>query len=168
MTRWARPDNFGHRVRTPLLRKHWVYRAYDANGDLLYAGCTYDPDARMAAHRSQSDWHHLMVKLTMGGPYNYETARALEYQALASERPLYGFGPDRRTIIAARRRIYDRKFAVTPGPFLDRCCVADAHAEALIPYPGNRAPFRITDLTVRAALRTDAQDAISYAKGATA
>jgi predicted GIY-YIG superfamily endonuclease len=35
---------------------HAVYRSYDSNGLLLYAGITCDPDSRLRAHRSSAKW----------------------------------------------------------------------------------------------------------------
>lgn len=36
---------------TPLLtRPHYLYRCYDANGRLLYIGCTIDPFKRWREH----------------------------------------------------------------------------------------------------------------------
>jgi hypothetical protein len=67
--RFARPSNFGHPIRNPLLRRHYVYRAYATNGDLLYVGCTLDPEKRMATHRGTGDWYPHMARLELRGPF---------------------------------------------------------------------------------------------------
>jgi hypothetical protein len=35
---------------------HYVYRCYDAAGDLLYIGCTNSPVYRIKGHRTSSPW----------------------------------------------------------------------------------------------------------------
>lgn len=90
MNRFARPDNFGHKVRNPLLREHFVYRVYDKAGRLIYIGCSRRPEKRLKEHKFDSPrWHSQMASVRLSGPYNYETARQLEYDAINSENSVY-------------------------------------------------------------------------------
>lgn len=79
------------------MRQHFVYRVYDRAGRLLYVGCTKRPRARWAEHRSNSDWARRAVRCRLVGPLPYDVARELERQALATEQPLYGWTPARRS-----------------------------------------------------------------------
>lgn len=79
--------------RDPSLRKHFVYRAYDKDGVLLYVGCSMNLSQRWKDHRANKVWAHLAVSFRLSGPYNYETGRRLEKEALATEQPLYAYTP---------------------------------------------------------------------------
>lgn len=96
--RYAVPANFATRTRTPLLREHFVYRAFDLNGVLLYIGCSVRPALRLKEHRASSRWGHRAVRITLAGPYNYETARLVEYNAIESERSIYNYSSERRAL----------------------------------------------------------------------
>ena len=115
MNRYAKPSNFGHPIRTPLLRKHYVYRAFAADGRLLYVGCTQDPKQRLADHKMQSKWHAQMRRLKIAGPYNYETARQLEYDAIEGERPQFNYTREHRALAGVRSRMIDREIAHRGG-----------------------------------------------------
>lgn len=161
--KYARPANFGHLIRNPLLREHFVYRAFNADGALLYVGCTYRLDSRLAAHRATSkEWSDHAVKVKVSGPYNYETARDLERQAIHTERPLHNYTPERRKWAKAQARVIDRhmEFLMARGEDWDsaiRTALDVAHR--VIGYPGNRGPCLITDLTIPSVLRAEAADA---------
>lgn len=104
-TEYARPENFGHPIRNPLIRKHFVYRCFASDGELIYVGCTQDVKARLAAHANEARWWDLADgRITLAGPYNYETARRIEYDAIESERPRANLTSERRML----RRIRDR------------------------------------------------------------
>lgn len=117
MNRYARPENFGHPIRNPLLRQHFVYRAFAADGYLLYVGCTYVPDARLVAHRNESRWFSQAVAFKVAGPFNYETARQIEYDAIEGERPQFNHTREKRTLDAIRSRMVSRQIgaAVATG-----------------------------------------------------
>lgn len=78
------------------MRKHYLYRCYDAQGRLLYIGCTQDPGARSQVHGSS--WHnpvsaYLNLRMTRWEteekPYRGKTvARAAEKAAIEAEAPL--------------------------------------------------------------------------------
>lgn len=79
--------------RNPEKRQHFVYRAYDKNGFLLYVGCSLNPEQRWKDHKANRSWAHLAVSFRLAGPYNYDTARRLEKEALAAGQPLYAYTP---------------------------------------------------------------------------
>jgi predicted GIY-YIG superfamily endonuclease/DNA-binding XRE family transcriptional regulator len=66
-------------------REHWVYRCYDADGQLLYIGCTSDVSHRFRAHRSAKS----------------ETSRTLMRRMARYSAEVY---PDRASGMAAERR----------------------------------------------------------------
>lgn len=165
--RYARPENFAHPVRTPLLRKHFVYRAFDANGDLLYVGCSMDVEARLKAHRMGS-WHHLMTSLRVEGPYNYETARQIEWEAIESrtQRPQFNYTSDHRLIEKCRGRMIDREMAhrIALGqPHGMAASEAVDEIEFLFPFTKN---VRLDDDSVATARRVEAAHADSLERAA--
>lgn len=74
--------------------KHYVYRCYDAEGVLLYIGCSRDVEGRMAVHLS--NWFnpasvHLRFHMDRYDSVEYpdkETARRAERESIAAEAPL--------------------------------------------------------------------------------
>lgn len=80
--------------RDPSVRNHYVYRYFDADGVLLYVGCSLRPLRRWKEH--QSDHREMAARVAycrMQGPYSYDTARDLEADALATENPVYANTP---------------------------------------------------------------------------
>lgn len=156
MNRYAQSANFACKIKTPLLRRHFVYRAFDADGVLLYVGCTYDPDKRMAAHRHGSDWHADMVRLAVAGPYNYETARQLEYDAIESERSLYNHSRERRELSRLHSTLVNAhatRLASNGMPYMEAIGPAVDIADQLLPEGLHRRPVRIDDTTLPRARR---------------
>lgn len=76
---------------------HYVYRCYDAEGVLLYIGCTWSVANRIKAHqRAQGNakaslWLSLcMESHTVEGPYDGRSAgRVAEAQAIRTEQPVF-------------------------------------------------------------------------------
>ncbi len=66
-------------------RIHFVYRAFDEYGHLLYIGCTMNPQQRWKAHQGQSAWAKYATRFTMQGPFYRSDAMALENLAINSE-----------------------------------------------------------------------------------
>lgn len=74
---------------------HFVYRAFDSYGHLLYVGCTKNTEARLATHRSQAPWFRFAETLAVAGPYEGRDAgRAVEMQAILSEGPYFNSSPE--------------------------------------------------------------------------
>lgn len=68
---------------------HYVYRHYDEDDRLVYVGCTINPIARTAAHRTNSWWFDQVARtrLTVFPDRNY--ALAVESRAIAEEHPRF-------------------------------------------------------------------------------
>lgn len=151
MNRYAKPSNFGHPVRTPLLREHFVYRTFNAAGELLYIGCSRDWQKRLEGHKdSRAEWYPLMVRVKVEGPYNYETARQVERDAIESERSLFNYNRERRALDKLKKRlveIHARHLTNRGVPFVDALTEAVQVADELMPVR-NRSAVRLTDMTV--------------------
>lgn len=97
------------RLMDPDLREHFVYRAFDAAGRLLYVGCTMNLDRRHQEHKYGSQWYAAMTSVKLSGPYNYTTARRLEKEAINTEGPLQnGQEPGNMAARRARSKTFAR------------------------------------------------------------
>ena len=67
---------------------HVVYRLLDTNGDLLYIGCTVDPERRLAEHR-RKPWGDEIAAWQFDEFVDAESAFLAERDAIASESPRY-------------------------------------------------------------------------------
>lgn len=130
-----------HDYMDPGLREHFVYRAFDADGALLYVGCSLNPEARHREHRGQSRWYPLAATFKMQGPYNYDTARQIERDAIRTESPRFnGNEPHKVRVQALRRRVSNRWFDYhyASGANLHEAVHAsEAHATRLMPGTDN-------------------------------
>jgi predicted GIY-YIG superfamily endonuclease len=73
-----------------LSEPHVVYRAYDADWNLLYVGCTYDLPNRLAHHRrNQSPWWEHYARITTEKHTCHARAAAAEARAIRLEQPLF-------------------------------------------------------------------------------
>lgn len=94
-------------------RPHYVYRAFDGYGILLYVGCTLNPDGRLATHRSGSPWYRFAESIGVTGSYERREALHLERTAIDTEAPHFNssFADMKRTqanIVAARKNLIGR------------------------------------------------------------
>jgi predicted GIY-YIG superfamily endonuclease len=72
-----------------------VYRFFDADGGLIYVGCTTNLPARLATHQNkQRPWWTTVVRIDVEHFDSLSAARAAERAAISAEHPPYG-GPDR-------------------------------------------------------------------------
>ena len=78
---------------------HFLYRCYDADGLLLYIGCTNNVERRVAAHR-RGDGHSLasrwlsvfMTRHEVEGPFpGRDAGREAEREAIRTEQPLFNY-----------------------------------------------------------------------------
>lgn len=99
MCRWTE-CSMSRSYDNPHCREHFVYRAYDAAGRLLYVGCTRRPIARWKQHRKMGGWADDAVRFHVAGPYNYDTGRYLERHGIRTENPRH----NRDTAEEARAR----------------------------------------------------------------
>lgn len=70
--------------------EHYVYRCFDADGELLYIGCTQYPDRRLTQeHPKRSPWWARCDTYTFEGPYGYFEGFDVERAAIIAELPLF-------------------------------------------------------------------------------
>jgi predicted GIY-YIG superfamily endonuclease len=74
-------------------RTHYVYRAHDAAGRLLYIGCTVNLPGRMNQHRRAAEWWQFVTDLTVETFPCRTAARAAEEQAIATEGAYFNHFP---------------------------------------------------------------------------
>lgn len=156
MNRYAKPSNFASRLRTPLLREHFVYRAFDHSGRLIYIGCTNNPANRLREHRSQSQWYRHVARVTLAGPFNYETARQVEYDAIESERSLHNYSTERRELHRLRDRLIDFciQRSIDEGlPFAEALAAGVQLGDSLLPDGDAGSALEVDDTTVPRARR---------------
>lgn len=76
---------------------HYVYWCYDANGQVLYIGCTYNPPQRLRAHRNGSHWAPKVARTRIVGPFpGWSYAHDVECRAIAAERPWHNIAHNPR------------------------------------------------------------------------
>jgi predicted GIY-YIG superfamily endonuclease len=74
---------------------HYLYRCYDADGDLIYIGCAEDVEKRIRSHRkgvarASRLLRLFMVRYEASGPYpTKEAALYAEREAIRLEQPLF-------------------------------------------------------------------------------
>lgn len=66
-----------------------VYRHFDADGQLLYIGCSINPLQRLESHKQQSDWFDSIATVTIENYRTHSEALAIEASAILGEQPLY-------------------------------------------------------------------------------
>lgn len=66
-----------------------LYRLYDAEGRLLYAGIATFPEYRWEQHASQKNWWHLVARKTVEWHVDRVSALVEEARVTAAEKPLY-------------------------------------------------------------------------------
>lgn len=77
---------------------HVLYRMYDQHETLLYAGITMNIGARMAGHRGDKPWWHLIAHITLEHHATRTDAEDAKREAILTEQPLYNL------LRVARRR----------------------------------------------------------------
>lgn len=75
-------------------RTHYVYRAYDEFGSVLYVGCTKHPEARFRQHLGGNSyggrWFNPWVtRWRVSGPYPKLTALRIEKQWIKDLEPIF-------------------------------------------------------------------------------
>jgi hypothetical protein len=73
----------------PRRREHFVYRAFESFGQLLYVGCTRSVDQRRYEHSRWSEWYQFAARCHISGPYTYTVARRIESTAISTESPYF-------------------------------------------------------------------------------
>lgn len=70
-----------------------VYRHYDKFGNLLYVGCTTDPETRLSGHKSVSSWYKQIAKIEMEHFDTRQQALAEEERQIKALSPLHNSRP---------------------------------------------------------------------------
>jgi predicted GIY-YIG superfamily endonuclease len=81
----------------------YVYRAFDAEGLLLYVGCTKNVATRLVQHRSQSTWTPYLDHYTSEFYPDRESALAAEAEAIRTERPFFNCQPEQTAMLQMNR-----------------------------------------------------------------
>lgn len=69
--------------------KHYLYRLHDAEGALLYIGCSAEPWGRVRAHNLAQPWGDQIASVAIEGPFARAEAFQQEKEAIAAECPRY-------------------------------------------------------------------------------
>ena len=87
-----------------LTQTHYVYRLY-AGYDLLYVGCTSDPDGRLNGHMQTKPWWPQVTRWEFVGPLPKSDALILETALHDREQPRYSMSGRQVGRIAAAARL---------------------------------------------------------------
>lgn len=79
----------GDKFRYHFQRVHYVYRALDADGRVLYVGQTRRPKGRYWQHKNSSEFFQYTARWRVTGPLDGEAARDLEVSEIARHDPPY-------------------------------------------------------------------------------
>ena len=96
-------------MTTDDVRDHFVYHVFDADGQILYIGCTKNLKQRWTNHRSGKPAVVVaFARCKIQGPYTRTKALQIEKAAIFSRRPLFNGGlpreeAQRRHVIAAHQ-----------------------------------------------------------------
>lgn len=75
------------RIKDPNRREHFAYILIGPRGKILYIGSTMNLRRRLREHRSSAWGSYSRVKAF--GPYNHDTARALERRLIETHQPVH-------------------------------------------------------------------------------
>ncbi|HKY59233.1 MAG TPA: GIY-YIG nuclease family protein [Aeromicrobium sp.] len=114
------------------LRPHYVYRCFDADGFLIYIGCTANLKQRMKNHRSSprrsSRWiKACMASHTVDGPFaGLDAGEAAERVAIRAEAPLFNIqerrdGAPWTALVHIARYLVDRGHLELAAETLCKC-----------------------------------------------
>lgn len=120
----------------PVINDHptALYRLFNRDGQLLYAGITRDVQARMRAHRASKEWWPQVAEQRVEWFPNRPAAAAAEVKALRTERPAY----DQSYRQAAGAHLPPRPIAYPPPPSRDEPVPAGPETQALPPRDDSR------------------------------
>ncbi|UUG69899.1 G-I-Y Y-I-G endonuclease [Gordonia phage Morkie] len=140
--------------KSDAVRNHFVYRYLNADGDLLYVGCSHRPEIRLREHRStRPGMCAAIARIKVSGPYCYKKAREIERQAIRTEEPICGWTPAKQRDKDARNRWIDARTAdlrESGVAYRDAVTTAVAEAEASWPHPMHELYDLPTYLAARA------------------
>jgi hypothetical protein len=76
-------------MTAPRQDTHYVYVAYNAAGEVLYVGYTWNFDQRMRHHRAGSRWWRERARFEVFGPMQSRPALRLEDELIWTLAPVY-------------------------------------------------------------------------------
>jgi len=91
---------------------HYLYRAFAADGQLLYVGRSLNVESRFSTHRNSSPWHPNMTHHTVEGPYSYADIQRVEREAVRQEDPLWNVDGSRRSRIKHAQQLVENALDV--------------------------------------------------------
>jgi predicted GIY-YIG superfamily endonuclease len=118
-------------------REYFVYRMLDADGQLLYVGCTKRLDKRWSEHKSsRRNMVPQVARCRLQGPYTRPVALQIERAAIRSEEPLYGWTPTRHREKCVRTKwINERAIELVRSGAEDYSAIYQACHEAEEQFP---------------------------------
>lgn len=115
---WAR------RARQPIdrsIRQYFVYWAFDAEGRVLYIGCTRAPASRWKAHAQHNPGLVAnTARCKMHGPYVFDVARRIERAAIFKENPLFNLEKDKHHKVGAIQLLNEQAVDAAAQAVLNR------------------------------------------------
>jgi len=106
-------------------RKSILYRAYAANGRLLYVGVTYCWTARKSQHKKADKWFREMNRVEFCEHDSRHEAELAEYAAIKNESPMFNVVGVSRQHKLSRKRIsveawyeFDQRGVPVPNGFV--------------------------------------------------
>ncbi len=96
--------------------RHFVYRAFDADGRALYVGCTSNLKARMAQHRSRAEWPRLVADLVVTEYPGRRWAFAAERAEIQRLDPVYNVVHRHPLSVGVQRAIAAGELPAEPTP----------------------------------------------------
>lgn len=94
---------------------HEVYRAYDADGLLLYIGSCMDVDRRWDTHKGTAFWRPFCFKLVTKCYPNKAVARTVEARAISILSPLFNSQHNRNRLSFMAEQRYRKRAKVRPS-----------------------------------------------------
>lgn len=92
-----------------------LYRAYDADGRLLYAGVSKDVTRRLEEHRKNSHWHHAATRIQVAEYPSRALALAEEARCHETTPPMWGWCEPSQANLALPSRP-TREYEIRPRP----------------------------------------------------
>jgi len=94
------------------MKKTFLYRHFDRNGDLLYVGISLNHMARLQQHKDASGWFDKIVHITVEQFETRQAAMDAETNAIQKEKPIHNVHKN-NNLIPAPERVEDSKKQLT-------------------------------------------------------
>lgn len=117
------------------MREATVYRAYDADGQLLYVGCCYRFHLRKTHHRHHALWGRNAARWTEKRYPSRREAEKAELAAIRSEKPLHNRVGVTIPSHLDRGQMSVQAFADEDDAYRRECFEAASRGDPQPPYP---------------------------------